>query len=65
MRGFRTVDKKKINKQVFAKGIARVFMDLKSSHCYFIFQVAFGEDKTWEDVEEICNKIMGKKQVKR
>jgi len=47
----------KINHKVFSKEIARVIMDLKSSHCYFIVQMAFGEDKSWENVEKICEKI--------
>lgn len=51
---------KKINNKVFAKEIARVIMDLKSSHCYFIMQMAFGENKSWNDVENICNKILKK-----
>ncbi len=52
------IPKEKINTKVFAKEIARVIMDLKSSHCYFIVQMAFGEDKSWEDVEDICKKIL-------
>jgi hypothetical protein len=53
----KSIPKKKINVKVFAREIARVIMDLKSSHCYFIVQMAFGEDKSWEDVEEICKEI--------
>jgi len=53
----KSILKKKINAKVFAREIARVIMDLKSSHCYFIVQMAFGEDKSWEDVEDICNQI--------
>jgi len=48
----------RIDTNVFAKEIARVIMDLKSSHCYFIVQMAFGESKTWNDVESICKKIL-------
>ena len=48
----------KIDISVFAIEIARVIMDLKSSHCYFIAQMAFGENKSWDDVEKICNKIL-------
>lgn len=48
----------KINNKIFAKEVARVVMDLKSSHCYFIMQMAFGEEISWSDVEKICNKIM-------
>ena len=55
------ISKEKINCKVFAKEIARVVLDLKSSHCYFIIQMAFGESKSWEDVEDICNKILKEK----
>ncbi len=52
----------KINNKVFAREIARVIMDLQSSHCFFIVQMAFGENKSWEDVEKICNKILKKEK---
>ena len=51
---------KKINSKVFAKEIAKVIMNLKSSHCYFIMQMAFGESKSWNDVEKICKNILKK-----
>ena len=55
------IPKEKINVKVFAREIARVIMDLKSSHCYFIVQMAFGENKSWNDVEEICKRILEEK----
>ena len=58
MRKIKNIPIEKINYKIFAKEIARVIMDLKSSHCYFIFQMAFGEEKSWEEVEKICNKIL-------
>lgn len=60
MKKIKNIPIEKINHKVFAKEIARVIMDLKSSHCYFIMQMAFGENKTWNDVENICNKILKK-----
>ncbi len=52
------VPKEQITTKVFAKGIARAFMRIKSSFCYFVFQQAFGEIHSWEDVEEVCNRIL-------
>ncbi len=60
MKKFKEVPIEKINYKTFSKEIARVIMDLKSSHCYFIMQMAFGEEKSWDDVEKICNKILKK-----
>ncbi len=58
------IPKEKINVKIFAREIARVIMDLKSSHCYFIVQMAFGETKSWDDVEDICKKIKKKTKEK-
>lgn len=52
---------KKIDNKVFAKEIARVIMEFKSSHMFFTMQQAFGENKSWDDVEKICNKILKEK----
>ncbi len=59
------IPKEEITISVFAKRIAKVIMDLKSSHCYFIVQMAFGEEKSWADVEEICKRIIKDTLLKR
>lgn len=56
----KSINKENIDVELFAKSLAKVILDLKSSHCYFIMQMAFGEDKSWEDVEKICNEIIKK-----
>lgn len=61
MKKIKEIPIKKINSKIFAKEIARVVIDLKSSHCYFIMQMAFGEYKSWDDVETICEKIRREK----
>jgi len=33
-------------------------MEFKSSHMFFIVQQAFGEEKSWIDVETICDNIL-------
>jgi len=64
MREIKEIPKEDINTKVFAREIARVIMDLKSSHCYFIFQMAFGEEHSWDNVEEVCNKILKEERKK-
>lgn len=41
----------------FAKKIAKVMDDLKSSHVYFIIQEAYG-DISWEEAQELLNHIL-------
>jgi hypothetical protein len=50
--------KYKIRKTEFAVKIAKVMDDLKSSHVYFVMQQAFGEEKAWEDCQEILDEIL-------
>lgn len=42
----------------FGKKIAKVMLDLKSSHCYFILQRAYGEDLSWTEAEEIMKEVL-------
>ena len=49
--------KKKITKKEFARKVAKVMDELKSSHVYFILQMAFGEDLAWHEAQEILNKV--------
>ncbi len=51
---------KKITTKVFSKEIAKVMLDLKSSHVYFIIQQAFG-DIGWEDAEDILQSVIKEK----
>lgn len=46
----------------FGKRIAKVMMELKSSHAYFIIQLACGEI-SWEEAEEILNKIIKNEKI--
>jgi len=43
----------------FAKRLATAIDDLKSSHCYFIMQQAYGEI-SWEEVQKILDIILKK-----
>ena len=55
------LDKEKIE---FAEKIAGAMDKLKSSHAYFIVQVAYGkvgESMGWSDVQELLNRILEKK----
>jgi hypothetical protein len=45
----------------FGKKIAKVMINLKSSHCYFILQMAYGEELFWEDAEELMKKVIKEK----
>jgi len=45
----------------FGKKIAKVMMNLKSSHCYFILQMAYGEELDWDSAEDIMKKIIKEK----
>jgi hypothetical protein len=49
---------KKIIASDFGKRIAKVMMNLKSSHCYFILQMAYGEELSWEEAEELMKKVI-------
>jgi len=42
----------------FGRKIAKVMMNLKSSHCYFILQMAYGEELDWADAEELMKKVI-------
>lgn len=47
----------------FAKKIAKAMDKLKSSHAYFIVQIAYGkvgENMSWEDVQELFDMILKK-----
>ena len=52
--------KRKINKKEFAEKVAKVMDDLKSSHVYFILQMAFGDDLAWYEAQEILNRVKKK-----
>jgi hypothetical protein len=45
----------------FGKKIAKVMMKLKSSHCYFILQMAYGEELDWTDAEELMKRVINEK----
>jgi hypothetical protein len=61
-----TQARKKITASEFGIKIAKVMLRLKSSHCYFILQQAFGgEYLTWEEAEEIMKGIMRLPQTDR
>jgi len=47
-------------REEFAIKIAKVIKELKSSHCYFILQMAYGEELDWSDAEELLDKIIDK-----
>jgi hypothetical protein len=47
----------KTNSKNFAKKVAKVMLDLKSSHIYFILQEAYGEI-SWEACESILEKVI-------
>ena len=48
-----------LKKQVeFGRKIAKVMMDLKSSHCYFIIQQAYGKELTWEEAEVLMEQVI-------
>jgi hypothetical protein len=56
----------KTDAKLFAIKIAKVMLKLKSSHCYFILQQAFGEHGKWmgwSDAEKLLTRIVenGKK----
>jgi len=42
----------------FGKKIAKVMMNLKSSHCYFILQMAYGAELDWDEAEELMKRII-------
>lgn len=46
----------------FGKRIAQVMLELKSSHAYFIIQMACGEI-FWEEAEEILNKVINNDRI--
>lgn len=46
----------------FGKKIAKAMMNLKSSHCYFILQMAYGEELSWEDAEIIMKSVIKEKK---
>jgi 3'-phosphoadenosine 5'-phosphosulfate sulfotransferase len=46
---------------IFGKKIAKVMMELKSSHCYFILQMAFGEELSWSDAEKLMEEVINEK----
>lgn len=41
----------------FANKIAKAMDELKSSHVYFVVQMAFGEDLSWHEVEKILKDV--------
>ena len=41
----------------FAKKIAKAIDDIKSSHCYFIMQQAYGEI-SWEEAQKILDAVL-------
>ncbi len=45
----------------FGKRIAKVMLELKSSHAYFIIQLACGEID-WTTAEDILHQVLGKKK---
>ena len=53
--------KKNISAKEFGKKIAKQMMKLKSSHCYFILQMALGEELDWSEAEEIMKKVIKEK----
>lgn len=57
MERYRPID----NAQQFGKKIAKVMDDLKSSHVYFIIQMAYGEDMSWEEAQATLDKVMQEK----
>jgi len=46
----------------FAYRVAKVMYRLKSSHVYFILQMAFGETLDWNDAEYILKGIIRNKK---
>jgi hypothetical protein len=50
-------------REEFAIKIAKVMKDLKSSHCYFILQMAYGEELSWEEAEELFDKVIDKNRT--
>jgi hypothetical protein len=66
MNKFEKIQKKwdKIDREIFAIEIAKVMLELKSSHVYFIIQQAFDRESMmgWDDVEIMLRKVIdGKK----
>jgi len=50
--------KKKLDSATqFGKKIAKVMDNLKSSHVYFIIQMAYG-DISWDEAQEILDKVL-------
>jgi len=50
-------------REEFAIKIAKVIKKLKSSHCYFILQMAYGEELSWENAEELLDKVINKNKT--
>jgi hypothetical protein len=57
----KTKSKKLIYKDTAAEfgcKVARIMLDLKSSHCYFILQQAYGNYLSWEDAEILMEHLI-------
>jgi hypothetical protein len=48
-----------VDRSTFAVEIAKVMLELKSSHCYFIIQQAFDKESClgWDDIEKVLEKL--------